>query len=129
SLSLWAVTKKKPLCTVSKAHQRDDESYADTPRESWITSVATVRNTDLIASGSSDSSIRLWRCENGIKSLSPLLNIPMVGFVNALAFSSNGSFLVAGIGQEHRLGRWWRLKDAKNCVCIIPITRTTNESS
>ena len=51
SLSLWAVTKKKPLCTVSKAHQPDDESYAGTPRESWITSVATVRNTDLIASG------------------------------------------------------------------------------
>jgi hypothetical protein len=50
SLSLWAVTKKKPLCTV-KAHQAADESKAGTPRESWITSVASVRNTDLIASG------------------------------------------------------------------------------
>ena len=51
SLSLWAITKKKPLCTVGKAHQVADKSKAGTPQESWITSVATIRNTDLIASG------------------------------------------------------------------------------
>ena len=28
--------------------------------------------------GSSDSFIRFWQCENGIKSLSPLFSIPMV---------------------------------------------------
>ena len=47
-----------------------------------------------------------------------------VGFVNALAFSNDGNNLIAGIGQEHRLGRWWRLKKAKNCVCVIPLQRT-----
>ncbi|XP_028401907.1 U3 small nucleolar RNA-interacting protein 2-like [Dendronephthya gigantea] len=127
SLSLWAITKKKPLCTVSKAHQPTADNI-DAPRESWITSLATVRNTDLIASGSSDSAIRFWRCENGIKSLSPLFTLPAVGFVNSLAFSSDGSFLVAGMGQEHRLGRWWRLKSAKNCIFVVPITRTMDKS-
>lgn len=47
-----------------------------------------------------------------------------VGFVNALAFSNDGNVLIAGIGQEHRLGRWWRLKNAKNSVCVIPLHRT-----
>ena len=47
-----------------------------------------------------------------------------VGFVNALKFSNDGNTLIAGIGQEHRLGRWWRLKSAKNCLCVIPLKIT-----
>lgn len=46
-----------------------------------------------------------------------------VGFINSLKFSSSGDFLVAGVGQEHRLGRWWRIKEARNSVCIIPLRR------
>lgn len=127
SLSLWSVTKKKPSCTVRNAHRASGDGNA--PWESWITSVAAVRNTDLVASGSSDSCIRLWQCANSCKSLTPLFTIPMVGFVNALAFSSNGNFLVAGVGQEHRLGRWWRIKNAKNCIYVIPISRTNDENN
>ena len=41
--------------------------------------------------------------------------------MNSLKFSSNGEYLIAGVGQEHRLGRWWKIKDAKNSVCIIPL--------
>lgn len=47
------------------------------------------------------------------------------GFVNSLAFSSDGSTLYAGVGQEHRLGRWWRLKNAKNAVYVIPLQKST----
>ena len=43
--------------------------------------------------------------------------------MNALAFSSDGNTLIAGVGQEHRLGRWWRLKNAKNSLCIIHLQR------
>jgi hypothetical protein len=28
-------------------------------------------------------------------------------------------YLGVGIGQEHRLGRWWRLKGVKNQIMII----------
>lgn len=82
-----------------------------------------------------------------------------VGFVNSLKFSAAGDFLVAGIGQEHRycspslvlpggaaspssgscwrvtpylihrLGRWWRIKEAKNSICIIPLKQKTTTSS
>jgi len=46
-----------------------------------------------------------------------------VGFVNSLQFSNDGSLLVAGVGSEHRLGRWWHLKSAKNCVCVIRLKK------
>ena len=46
------------------------------------------------------------------------------GFVNGLEFSQDGDFIVAGIGQEHRLGRWWRRKDSKNSVLCIPLLKS-----
>ncbi|KAM7444018.1 pre-rRNA processing protein [Porites harrisoni] len=126
SLSLWSVSKKKPLCTVPKAHSKPEGSPEENiPDESWITSLATLRSTDLLASaGSCDSCIKLWECGEGFRNLKQLFSVPMVGFVNALEFSNDGNTLIAGIGQEHRLGRWWKLKNAKNCLCVIPLKRT-----
>ena len=46
------------------------------------------------------------------------------GFVNALTFSSAGDYLVAGIGQEHRFGRWWKEMGTKNRVTVIPLSKT-----
>ena len=52
SLSLWSVSKKKPLCTVPKAHSKPEGSPEENiPDESWITSLATLHSTDLLASG------------------------------------------------------------------------------
>lgn len=122
SLSLWSVSKKKPLCTIPNAHSKPDGNSDDSiPDESWITSIASLRSTDLLASGSCDSCIKLWECGDGFRSLKQLFSVSMVGFVNALAFSNDGNNLIAGIGQEHRLGRWWRLKKAKKlCLCNTP---------
>ena len=39
-----------------------------------------------------------------------------------MQFSYNGKYLIAAIGKEHRLGRWWNMKEAKNCILIIPFT-------
>ena len=43
------------------------------------------------------------------------------GFVNSLSISGCGGWIVAGVGQEHRLGRWWRDKEAKNKLVIIKV--------
>lgn len=44
--------KKKPLCTVANAHCKPDNSSDECiPDESWITSIASLRSTDLLASG------------------------------------------------------------------------------
>jgi len=46
-----------------------------------------------------------------------------VGFVNSLKFSSNGQLLVAGVGQEHKLGRWWSIKPARNSIVVIKLPK------
>ncbi|XP_005094160.1 U3 small nucleolar RNA-interacting protein 2 isoform X2 [Aplysia californica] len=117
SLCLWSVLKKKPLVTRQHAHG----TPAGQNSEDWISAVAALQYSDLVASGSKDGLVRLWKCGPNFKSLSPLFEVPVNGFVNSLSFSSNGDFLVVGVGQEHRLGRWWRLKDAKNGWVIIPL--------
>ncbi|WVZ59922.1 hypothetical protein U9M48_010004 [Paspalum notatum var. saurae] len=43
------------------------------------------------------------------------------GFVNSLAIAKSGRFIVAGVGQEPRLGRWGRVRSAQNGVAIHPI--------
>ena len=108
--------KKKPVSVVKAAHGVDSSGIPN-----WISALTTLKNSDIFASGSNDGFIRIWKAEFSKFGITPLLTIPMTGFVNSLAFSSSGKFLVAGIGQEHRLGRWESIKQARNGVRIIPL--------
>uniref|UniRef100_A0A7N9AR38 U3 small nucleolar RNA-interacting protein 2 n=1 Tax=Mastacembelus armatus TaxID=205130 RepID=A0A7N9AR38_9TELE len=121
SVCLWSVNKKKPLSTVKQAHGCHGDAGLEQPH--WVASVAALQNSDTVASGSHNSQVQLWKCSQNYRGLEPLFSVPVSGFVNSLKFSSSGQFLVAGVGQEHRLGRWWRLKDAKNGIYIIPLKR------
>lgn len=116
-LCVWGCLKKKPLCSVGCAHGKDETN--DQPM--WISSIATLLNTDLVASGSRDGAIRLWQCADSFRSLNPLFEINLGGFINALFFTPDGSQLIAAVGQEHRLGRWWRISEAKNSIVVIPL--------
>ncbi|XP_053545002.1 U3 small nucleolar RNA-interacting protein 2 [Bombina bombina] len=126
SIALWSVSKKKPLSQVKCAHGNHGDSGLEQPY--WISSVSAVLNSDVVASGSHDGSVRLWRCGEAFRSLHPLYTVPLVGFVNSLQFSSTADFLVAGVGQEHRLGRWWTKKEAKNGLYIIPLKRQQEQT-
>ncbi|KAF5927951.1 hypothetical protein HPG69_013781 [Diceros bicornis minor] len=121
SVALWGLSKKRPLALQREAHGLRGELGLEQPF--WVSSVAALLNTDLVATGSHSSCVRLWQCGEGFRRLDLLCDIPLVGFINSLKFSSTGDFLVAGVGQEHRLGRWWRIKEARNSVCIIPLRR------
>ncbi|XP_019957203.1 U3 small nucleolar RNA-interacting protein 2 isoform X1 [Paralichthys olivaceus] len=125
SVSLWSVNKKKPLSTVKKAHGCHGDAELQQPH--WVASVAALHNSDIVASGacgcSHNSQVQLWKCGQNYRGLERLFTVPVSGFINSLKFSSSGQFLVAGVGQEHRLGRWWRLKDAKNGIYVIPLKR------
>lgn len=46
-LCVWGCLKKKPLCIVPDAHGKDETNN----QSLWISSIATLLNTDLIASG------------------------------------------------------------------------------
>lgn len=120
SLCLWTALKKKPLYTESLTHGLQSNGEAN-----WITAIACVVNTDLVASGSSDGYIRLWQCAENCRKLKPILKIPVEGFINNLAFNSDGTKLYAAVGQEHRWGRWWRLPQAKNHIIAIDLLRSS----
>ncbi|KAL6464340.1 hypothetical protein MHYP_G00266570 [Metynnis hypsauchen] len=125
---IWSVNKKRPVSRVKQAHGLHGSEGLEEPN--WVSSVAALHNSDTIASGASgshNSAVQLWKCGQGFRGLEPLFSVPVTGFVNSLKFSNSGKFLVAGVGQEHRLGRWWRTKEAKNGLYIIPLIRQNTE--
>ncbi|KAI8128132.1 U3 small nucleolar RNA-interacting protein 2 [Lucilia cuprina] len=123
SLGLWTALKKKPLYTEALTH-----GVQSNGEPNWVTAIACVVNTDLIASGSCDGFIRLWQCAENNRKLKLVLKIPVEGFVNNLVFNSNGTKLFAAVGQEHKWGRWWRLPSAKNQIIVIDLIRSTNSN-
>ncbi|KAK7061829.1 WD-repeats-region domain-containing protein [Favolaschia claudopus] len=137
SLCLWTTQKKKPVFTQAIAHGLNEaesatEGIIRTPR--WVTAVASLRYSDLIVSGSWDGHIRIWKLDSQMKSFSLVGTIAASGVVNSLQLISPpkeffsaaewitapestakrkaaGVVVVAGIGQEHRLGRWLSIKE------------------
>ena len=83
------MNKKKPVFTVARAHGA----------KNWISAVAAVPYSDLVASGSRCGFVRLWSAGEKKTRLSLVMKIAMDGWVNALRFTADGSFLIAGGGK------------------------------
>lgn len=120
-ICIWSFLRKKPLCFIENAHDCDPTNG----QPYWITALAPHINTDLVATGSQDGFVRLWKLENNYKSISLLFKIPIDGFVNSMTFTSDGQQLIVAAGKEHRFGRWNVLKKAKNSVYVIPFITET----
>lgn len=143
SIEHWNVLRKKPVHIVKNAHaslqsveieQRngalsnghiengtlDPQSHSSSAL-SWVSALTVCRNSDLAASGAGNGSVRLWTIESESKGIRPLFELPVAGFINSLVFSKSGQFLVAGVGQEPRLGRWGRIADVRNGVVVHPL--------
>ncbi|KAF3450305.1 hypothetical protein FNV43_RR06385 [Rhamnella rubrinervis] len=143
SIELWSMLRKKPVYIVKNAHslltanknfeQKDSngipnghlengdltsDRYNPSSVYSWVSSISVCRSSDLVASGAGNGFVRLWATESDSKDIQPLFNLPLVGFVNSLAFAKSGEFLVAGVGQEPRLGRWGRIQAARNGIAF-----------
>ena len=84
----------------------------------WVNAVAVAPASDLVASGAADGCIRLWRAQPGAFGFTPKGGLPARGFVNGLAVARSGRFLLAAMGQEHRMGRWARDPGARNGVLL-----------
>ncbi|XP_055841479.1 U3 small nucleolar RNA-interacting protein 2 [Episyrphus balteatus] len=121
SLCLWSALKKKALVTQPTVHGLQTNGDAN-----WISAMAVVVNADLIASGSCDGFIRLWQMSDNGRKLTQIHQIPVPGFINSLTFTPDGLTLIAAVGQEHRLGRWWRIKESKNQILIIDLKTNTS---
>jgi len=125
SICLWSAQKKKPLLRLQNAHQKKVTDEDDKLEQNWITSVAACPFTDLVATGSSSGEIKIWKCTDNV-ALELILSIPVEGFINSLCFNKEGTFLLAGIGQEHKLGRWSKIQGVKNTVKLFKLPSKEN---
>ena len=72
-LSLWSVLKKKPGSRVKRAHGTDPSN--DEPN--WVSALATLHNTDLVATGSCDGTINLWAADHTKRKLTKVKQIDL----------------------------------------------------
>ena len=101
--------------------QRSHGTDASNEDPHWVSALATLHNTDTVITGSRDGWVRVWRVGEGFRSIKEVHKVEVRGFVNSLAISPSGQWIVAGVGQEHRLGRWWSDKAAKNKLVVIKV--------
>ncbi|XP_057433277.1 U3 snoRNP-associated protein-like YAO [Lotus japonicus] len=146
SIELWGMKRKKPVYILRNAHALSTDSLKSDQKDierlpngnlenghhhpenhhclstfSWVSAVTVCRNSDLGASGAGNGSVRLYAIDSETNDIKSLYNVPLVGFVNSLAFAKSAQFLIAGVGQEPRLGRWGRIPEARNGVSILPL--------
>lgn len=136
TIALWSTGKKKPIFSQHLAHGLDTEGrnlFPSTvePSPRWITALAAIRGTNLIVSGSWDGRIRFWALDSNLRSLKPVGEVEVDGFVNDIQILSlpEGVVLTAAIGKEPRLGRWLTLDDAKNGLFVAKIDLTQADES
>ena len=136
-VNMFTADKKKSVYTVKVGYCGSDKEQnahgLDEGKEKWIVSLGSLPFTNLAASGSYSDCVRFWDVnpsnrEKDGELLKPVASLPMVGiewkcdvqkgFVNSISFAPSGRFVVMGVGQEHRMGRWWRCKGVKNGIYI-----------
>lgn len=129
-ISLWDINRKKPIHTSDISHgvnvyeNEDNGDVIKTPH--WITALASLKYSDLFVSGSVDGFIRFWKLSADNKHFAQVAQLPCKGVINSLQFKtifpSKKTYLIIGIGQELKLGRWFKVKDGvKNGTKIIEL--------
>lgn len=118
-ICVWSVLRKKPICIINNSHGVNEANK----QPNWVTSVTCLMNSDLFVSGSNEGAIKLWKLENNFKTATSLFIIPVVGFVSAMSFTSDGDKLIVALSKEHRLGRWTTVPIAKNCIMVFPLEK------
>ncbi|KAG2186266.1 hypothetical protein INT43_002704 [Umbelopsis isabellina] len=132
SISLWDVNRKKPVFTYPIAHginEHESESEGVIGTPCWITSLTTLPYSDLFASGSWDGYVRLWKIAENNRSFKQVGQIPIAGVVNDLQLlttTAKKTLLGVGVGQELSLGRWIRMKKAKNGARLLELSVKDN---
>lgn len=109
-ISIWKDTQKHATASVTAAHGYDSNLV----NARWITSLSTIKMSDLLFSGSYDGYLRGWSASIEKRKIQSIINIPVEGIINSI--STTNQIVVAGTGKEHKYGRWWSIKGNKNKV-------------
>lgn len=114
------------------------------PQPRWITALATVPYSDLVLSGSWDGCVRVWKISTDKKRIQAVgflgkdeenvdgQEVKVRGVVNDLGVFERGErgkrgiCVVAGVGTEHRLGRW-KLIEGKNNAVVFEVPKMEGE--
>jgi ribosomal RNA-processing protein 9 len=136
-LSLWFTGKKKAIRTIRASYEYDpdpSETSKSSPSSPGVSSSISccdaLKSSDLAATGTRDGYLRLWKVSTGSshddRGLEALAKIPLHGFLNGVKIGPNGRFCLVATGQEHRLGRWEKVKRAKNRVALVKLKLNDN---
>ncbi|KAL9180253.1 hypothetical protein ACHAXT_008223 [Thalassiosira profunda] len=118
-LALWREEKKRPVGDVIVAAHGHHGGASGVTR--GVMCCGAVKLSDVLATGSNDGYLRLWRVSTAEKEagMAPLDAVPIHGHINSVAVGPGGRVCVAAVGQEPRLGRWDRVPRAKNRFAIV----------
>ncbi|CAH0559535.1 unnamed protein product [Brassicogethes aeneus] len=119
-ICIWSLMRKKPLAILNQSHGLDSTNN----QPNWVTAITSFLNTDLVATGSNNGFVNVYKLENNFKNVKLLFTIPMLGFVNTLNFTSDGTKLIVGVSKEYKLGRWNTEKTAKNGIYVVPLVKS-----
>lgn len=132
NISLWSLSKKKPLYTERTAHgvapaptSTQISAEADEQKRNlqlqnqkiaqpyWITALHAIPYSNVFVSGSWDGSLRIWKLTENLREFQLLGQLPgchgVVTQIQALEAGKHGreTFrILASVSKEHRLGRW-----------------------
>lgn len=151
NISLWSLSKKKPLFTVRTAHgvvplvedKKISGEVSDELRNAqlqggsiaqpfWITSLYAVPYSDIFISGSWNGTLKVWKINENLRAFELLGDLPnckgVVTKIQAVESGRTGreTFrILASVSKEHRLGRWIsKVPGARNGIFSAVIEQT-----
>jgi len=91
-----------------------------------ICSLETIKNSDLIFSGSLNGNLNIYRYFEDNK-IEEIKNFEVgKGCINSIKVNKTNEFLVLGYGKDQRLGRWYTDNGAKSGISIVKLFNGIN---
>lgn len=118
-LSFWNTKRKKPITQLKAPHG------GPLTHPNWLTAVGGFANSDLVASGSLDGHVCLFKTPN----LGAVAHISVDGVVNAIQSTSDFRHIAVAASHEHKFGRWFRVPQAANAILLYAVRTHSSQAS
>lgn len=118
-LSFWNTKRKKPITQLKAPHG------GPLTHPNWLTAVGGFVNSDVVASGSVDGRVNLFKTPN----LDPVAHVSVDGIVNAIEATRGFRHIAVAASHEHKFGRWFRLTQAANAILLFPVRTHPSQAS